>query len=145
MKKRFKNNELEEILSNVIHLGSYPMPGELTLAIVSARKDLKVALENFKDACRHIGEARCLKDKDGLPLSDFLKDEQGNDLVNHPRKLRFKTASDEAAALQEAKKLGEQEVELEIKEVPKLSVEELKNITPIQMEVLMTLLALREN
>ncbi len=145
MKKKFKNKELEEILSNVAQLGTYPMPGNITLAVISARKELKIALDNYNDACRLIGESRCLKDTFGNPVSVFLEDEHGNVLLHYPKKLKFASEQDETSALQEVKKLGEQEIEIDLKEIPLSIIEDLKNITPVQMEALSSLLVISEN
>lgn len=142
MKKKIKNKELEEILTNASHLGTYPMPGDLTLAVIEVRKRLKMAFETYTDACKQIGEARCEKDKDGTPLTVFQKDDQGNDLFDYPKKLKFKDYASEKAALEELKKMGEQEVEIEVKEFDGRTIEELKNITPIQMEAIITLVQL---
>ena len=140
MKKKFKNKELEEILSNAAHLGTYAMPGDLTLAVIGTRKKLKTAFETYTDACKQIGESRCEKDKEGKPVTVFQKDEQGKDLVDYPRKLKFKDAASEQAALEELKKLGEQEVEIEVKELDMSVIESLKNVTPIQMEAITALI-----
>jgi len=139
MKRKIKNREIEEILTGASHLGAYPMPGDLTLAVISTRKELKKALETYNDACRQIGESRCEKDKDGLPLSEFQKDEHGQDLVNYPRKLKFKDIATEIAAGEEVRKLGEWETEIDVKAFDSSLIETLKNITPIQMEAISTL------
>lgn len=139
MKKKIKNKELEEILTNASHLGAYPMPGDLTLAVIETRKKLKIAFETYTDACKQIGESRCEKDKDGKPLTVFQKDEQGNELFDYPKKLKFKDLASEQMALNELRKLGEQEIEIEVKEFDGRTIEELKNITPIQMEAIITL------
>lgn len=140
MKRKFKNKELEEILTNASHLGTYPMPGDLTLAVIGTRKKLKTAFETFTDACKQIGESRCEKDKEGKPLTVFQKDENGKDLLDHPKKLKFKDPATELAALDELKKLGEQEVEIEVKELDISTIEELKSVTPIQMEAITALI-----
>lgn len=139
MKRKIKNKDLEEILSNAAHLGTYPMPGDLTLAVIGTRKKLKTAFETYTDACKQIGESRCEKDKEGKPVTVFQKDEQGKDLVDYPKKLKFKDVSTEQAALDELKKLGEQEVEIEVKELDAEIIEGLKNVTPIQMEAIVAL------
>ncbi len=36
--KKIKNRELEEILLGVGYLGTYAMPGDLTLAVIDSRK-----------------------------------------------------------------------------------------------------------
>ena len=145
MIKKIKNKNLEEILSNAAHLGTYPMPGELTLAIIGARKELKNAFEIYTEACKQIGEARCERDENQKPLTEFQKDEQGKDLINHPRKLKFKNSAEEKAALDELKKLGEQEVEIKLKGLSATVIEGLKNITPIQMEAIISMVELIEN
>jgi len=143
MRKKIKNKNLEEILSNAAHLGTYAMPGELTLAIIGARKELKDAFETYTEACKQIGEARCERDENEKPITEFQKDEQGKDLINHPRKLKFKNVAVENAALDELKKLGEQEVEIKLKEVSVALIESLKNITPIQMEAITSLIEIK--
>jgi len=142
MKRKIKNKDLEEILMNVVHLGTYPMPGDLTLAVIDTRKKLKAAFETYTDACKQIGESRCEKDAQGQPLTVFQKDPQGKDLLDYPKKLKFADAVSEAAALVELKKLGEQEVEIEVKELDRSVLEGLKNITPVQMEALTALIEL---
>jgi len=144
MRRKIKNKELEEILGNVAHLGTYPMPGDLTLAIIGARKDLKNAFDNYTEACKQIGESRCERDQDSRPLTVFQKDDQGNDLINHPRKLKFRDGATENAALEELKKLGETEVEFEVKEMSRGTIEGLKNVTPIQMEAIDVLIDIKD-
>jgi hypothetical protein len=143
MKKRIKNKALEEVLAGVAHLGTFPMPGDLTLAVISARKELKKALEIYNDSCKQIGESRCEKDKDGTPLSVFQKDDNGQDLINYPKKLKFKDATAEMAAVEEVNKLGEQEIEIDVREFDSTVVESLSNITPIQMEALENLIEIK--
>lgn len=144
MKRTIKNKELEEILNNVSHLGNFPMPGELTLAIIEARKVLKDAYENYNEACKQVGETRCERDSNQKPLTEFQKDEQGNELTNRPRKLKFRDTSTENAALNELKKLGEQEIDLNRKEFDKSLIKNLSEITPIQMEAITSLIAIVE-
>lgn len=139
MKKKFKNKDLEEILAGAAHLGAYAMPGELTLAIIGTRKELKNAFETFTEACKQVGDSRCEKDANGNNLSVFQKDELGNDLIHHPKKLKFKNPQIEKEAIAELKNLGEKEIEAEVKQISKSVLEELKNITPIQMEAITVL------
>lgn len=144
MKRKIKNKDLEDILTGASHLGSYPMPGDLTLAVIGARKDLKKAYETYNEACKQVGESRCEKDKEGNPLSEFQKDANGQDLVNYPRKLKFKDMVTEQAAAEEVRKLEEQETVIEVKEFDSDIIGSLKNITPIQMEALSILVEITE-
>jgi hypothetical protein len=144
MKKKIKNKDLEEILTNASHLGSYPMPGDITLAVIGTRKELKTAFENYVDACKQIGESRCEKDKDGKPISMFQKDEKGKDLIHQPKKLKFENEITEMAAIEELRKLGEQELEIDLKEISRTTIEGLKNITPIQMEAIIALVEIND-
>lgn len=139
MLRKIKNKDIEEILNNVSHLGNYPMPGYLTLAVIEARKKLKAVYEIYNDTCKQIGESRCEKDKDGKPLSTFQLDSEGNEMIHHPKKLKFKDENTEKTALEELKILGEYKIEINIKEVNITTIENLINITPIQMEAITAL------
>ncbi len=134
--KKIKNRELEEILLGVGYLGTYAMPGDLTLAVIDSRKKIKAAYETYKEACKQIGEARCETDDSGKVITVYQKDEQGNEVKQAPKKLKFKDVSTEAFAVEELRKLGEQEVEIEVREFDNTVLESLKNITPIQMEAI---------
>lgn len=139
MKKRIRNTDLEEILKSASLLGNYPMPGNLALAVISARHDLKEASNAYNEACRRISETHCERDAEGHFLSEYQKDAHGNNLTDLPKRVKFKTVAAEASAIEELRKLGEQEAEVEVQEIHAAMLENLQNITPVQMETLLWL------
>lgn len=143
MKRKFKNKELEEILTGAAHLANYPMPGDLTLAVISTRAALKKAYDTYYEKSGKVGLSLCEKDINGNPITVFQKDAQGNDQLQLPKKLKFSDAAREQSALEELRKLGEEEVEIELREFDSLVLESLRNITPIQMEALVALVEIR--
>lgn len=136
MKKKIKNKNLEDILSNAAQLGNCPMPGELALAVIAGRQNMKAAYDAYNLGCRQISESQCERDAQGRMLTVLQQDNQGNELPQLPKKLKFKDAATEAAAVEELNRLGETEAEVEVAEVHINVLTSLQNITPVQMETL---------
>jgi hypothetical protein len=143
MRKKIKNKDLEGVLENSRHLGTYPMPGELTLAVIASRRALRSVFEIYKEASKQVGEARCERDEQGNPVTEFQKDENGLELTGLPRKLKFKTPEMEKETLKELMILGDREAEFDAKEFDRSTIEKLNNITPIQMEAICSLVDFR--
>jgi hypothetical protein len=138
MKKEVKYKHLNEKIEQINCLASFPMPARHTLSVYKVKKLFSSEFEVFTQTVAQIGESRCLRDKDGLPIKTFQKDHQGKELKNLPMILAFESKEIENKALSELTELMERSLEYEVSEMPFEELNRYENLSLAQLEALET-------
>lgn len=141
---KIRNSEFKFRINASSILKNLQLEGLLTLSLIQNKKQMVEMDKNYAEAYTEILNSRCKKDKQGNPILQYQKDQEGNDILDKPQEYSFINEEQKRDATNEFKNLSQTEVELKLATISSHSLAKISQITPEQMEALLLMVPLAD-